>query len=448
MLEKFSAGKHQLLLIIVVRWVVIISATILVSLNERFWEFRIAETAMYSVLVVFGVFATLSLARIYHRGEIRSYEIGTQLALDLLFMFALFYFSGGASNPFVSFLLFPLVVSAAILGRVTTYGLLLLALLLYASLFLLPDPISNSANMVMDHSAHAGHSMPLRTDAGAGTEGNAFSLHVIGMWVNFAIIAVLVCTVVVMMAVRLQAQTLKINQQREEVLKREQLLGIATEAASVAHHMGTPLSTIAVIVHELRQQLQHQPEQKGLMYEIDILESQVDICKKELAQLRTKTELHALSLPTAQLILPVIAEIRQEFQLLRPQVGVTWRIADNVASVYIKTAPSLRLAILNLLNNAADASPEGMTVDVYLQATMPSSDVQELVVDIQDRGPGIDEQIIQGGAFLVKSSKHDSIGLGLYLSHASINHVNGTVNLINIASVGTLTRIILPVVSR
>jgi two-component system sensor histidine kinase RegB len=443
-LATLSPGKHQLLLIIIVRWVVILFAAMMVLLNARFWEFAIVGTGMYSVLAVFALVAAVSLIRVFGASELAPIEIGGQLALDLLFMFALFYFSGGASNPFVSFLLFPLVVGAAILGRAMTYGLLLLSLALYAALFVLPAPVSKPLVPMVDHSAHigsahigsahSGHAMP------ATPEATAFSLHVLGMWVNFAIIAVLVCTVVAMMAARLQAQIIKTNQQREEVLKREQLLGIATEAASVAHHMGTPLSTIAVIVNELKSM----PALAEAMPEIDILQAQVDICKKELAQLRTKTELQSLALPSAQFFLPVIAEIRQEFQLLRPQVNACWQIAEDLSSIQVKVTASLRLAVLNLLNNAADASPQQLHIDVRLDREAGSRG--NLLIDIQDNGPGIDEAIALNGFALVKSSKHESVGLGLYLSHASINYVDGTVRLMNRTGGGTLTRISLPVV--
>ncbi len=432
MFDKLSPGKHQLLLIILVRWGVIIFAATLVSLNVHLWDYGVQEGSIYIVLVAFVVLATLSLVRVFSRAEISLYEIGAQLALDLLFMFALFYFAGGAGNPFVSFLLFPLVVSAAILGRVMTYALVFFSLALYAALFVLPSPMT----AVVDHSAHAGHVMP------AEAEVSAFSMHVLGMWVNFAIIALLVSTVVVMMASRLQAQRVKSNQQREDVLKREQLLGIATEAASVAHHMGTPLSTIAVIVNELKTM----PELHGAAAEIEVLVSQVEICKRELAQLRAKTELQALSLPEPKLILPLLAEVRQEFQILRPQARVQWQMADNLPLIRVKATVSLRLALLNLLNNAADASLQDIQVSAYLE--VDGQNRKKLLVDIRDAGPGIDESILQDGTAPVKSSKHDSVGLGLYLSHASINYVEGTVRLMNVKPKGTLTRISLPVVNQ
>lgn len=436
MFDKLSPGKHQLLLIILVRWGVIIFAATLVSLNVHLWEYGVQEGSIYIVLVAFVVLATLSLVRVFSRAEISLYEIGAQLALDLLFMFALFYFAGGAGNPFVSFLLFPLVVSAAILGRVMTYALVFLSLALYAALFVLPSPMTSQSAAVVDHSAHAGHVMP------AGAEVSAFSMHVLGMWVNFAIIALLVSTVVVMMASRLQAQRVKSNQQREEVLKREQLLGIATEAASVAHHMGTPLSTIAVIVNELKTM----PELHCAAAEIEVLVSQVEICKRELAQLRAKTELQALSLPEPKLIQPLLAEVRQEFQILRPQARVQWQMADNLPLIRVKATVSLRLALLNLLNNAADASLQDIQVSAYLEADAQNR--KKLMIDIRDAGPGIDESILQDGTAPVKSSKHDSVGLGLYLSHASINYVEGTVRLMNVKPKGTLTRISLPVVNQ
>ena len=107
MLDRLSASKHQLLLIAIVRWLVIFTAVVLVELNRYYWQYSIAETPMQFSLMGYTFLAIITLARVIKTTDHHPYEVSVQLALDLVFLFILFYCSGGASNPFVSFLLFP-----------------------------------------------------------------------------------------------------------------------------------------------------------------------------------------------------------------------------------------------------------------------------------------------------------------------------------------------------
>jgi two-component system sensor histidine kinase RegB len=433
MLDSFSAARHQLLMLLIVRSIVIVLATVLMAVNELCLGFAIADIGAQYLVVAHILFALLTLLRLRWQHPVSALEIGGQLAIDLILLGGLFYFTGGSANPFVSFLLFPLVVAAFTLRRLATGSLLVLALAIYAALFMLPSPLP-MAGAPADAGAHHTPVSDLAAGPAGGTSGRGFfSWHVFGMWVNFAIIAVLVCTVVLVMAERLKQQQEKINRQREASLKREQLLGIATEAASVAHHMGTPLSTIAVIVNEFKRA----PGMCAFGQELAVLESQVELCRRELVRLRSKGELAVQAEPVVQPVLPFIAEVRHEFQLLRPATEVEWHIGIELESVRIKVTHSLRLACLSLLNNAADTSDRPLTVSV-------DDHGEDVIIDILDQGPGIDPRLQGELSAPVKSGKHSSIGLGLYFSHASVEQVDGSVRLIGMAPHGTLTRITLP----
>ena len=69
-------------------------------------------------------------------------------------------------------------------------------------------------------------------------------------------------------------------------------------------------------------------------------------------------------------------------------------------------------------------------------------------IEIRDHGPGLDPQKIEtmGEAFV--TDKADGLGLGLFLSQATLNRFGGSVSLQNITGdnvgTGTLTRILLP----
>jgi two-component system sensor histidine kinase RegB len=72
------------------------------------------------------------------------------------------------------------------------------------------------------------------------------NLHILGMWLNFFISAALITYFVVKMAQDLRRQDDLLNQKREDDLRDEQLMAVATLAAGTAHELGTPLSTMKV----------------------------------------------------------------------------------------------------------------------------------------------------------------------------------------------------------
>ena len=69
----------------------------------------------------------------------------------------------------------------------------------------------------------------------------------------------------------------------EEVMAKEhELLSLGGQAAAAAHSLGTPLSTITIIAHDLMKQFKGQ---KDLEKDIELLNSQVERCNEILKRL-------------------------------------------------------------------------------------------------------------------------------------------------------------------
>ena len=352
-------------------------------------------------------------------------QVRIQLISDVLLLTLLFHFTGGAANPFVSILLFPLIISASILPGRFSWFMVVLTLSCYGSLFWSDTFFGNAMRdqAVAGH-AHAGHDMQHQTHS----EDSAFSLHIIGMWFNFAISAVLISFFVVKMRQGIDKQQQKINQQREQALRDEQLLGITAQAASAAHHMGTPLATMSVIIHDLQSEQAVLP---AFQSDLSVLADQVENCKQILKHLRTQAETRTEEESIREFLLRLI----EEFHLLRPRTRLMVE-GDNClpAGLKMPVDPALRMAILNILNNAADASPD----QVRLQSGL---DTHKLILTITDSGSGFASQT----EFLpIASAKHDGLGLGLFLSHATINRVGGDIQIQPLSEGGTCVRISLP----
>jgi len=162
------------------------------------------------LLAVFSVYAAWRLRQPW---PLREWEAVGHIAADTLVLGYLLYFTGGASNPFITLLLVPIALSAAALSARAILAVAALAGVAYVILLY--------------------WHVPLPMPAHEGPPGR-FSLHVAGMGVNFVISALLLGFFINRLAYALRAQQLEVQRVRERALRDEGILAIATQAAGAA----------------------------------------------------------------------------------------------------------------------------------------------------------------------------------------------------------------------
>ena len=247
------------------------------------------QSQLFSVGIVIGIqsFVTaLTYLRLRSNRVVSETEFSTQLIIDVLFIFALAYFTGGATNPFISYFLVPLSIAAATLPKKYAAAIAGLSVGAYSVLLIAYQPLdffshSAQSSIAMDHSQHLSHSV-IPSANNSIEIATIFNPHYLGMWFNFLVSAVLIAWFVSRMAEALRAQENAINQQREQQLYDEQILSIATLAAGTAHELGTPINSLSLLVEEMAndaEQSQHQQEDLALM------QSQILQCRNSLKKL-------------------------------------------------------------------------------------------------------------------------------------------------------------------
>ncbi|MFD2229264.1 sensor histidine kinase [Alkalimarinus sediminis] len=438
----------NLLLVNTVRCFILFAVLALVSAG---YFFNATSISIFTTLLTLSFYTGLTVytfRRLSKQTSISEREFFYHLGADITVLTILFIFSGGSANPFVSLYLFPIIVSASLLSSTYTRTLLLLGITCYSALFVI-DMLWPGDNSVHDsHGAtsmtghsnmtdHSSHNTNQKT-----SEDSMFSLHLYGMWFTFAFSALLISTFVVRMKKQLAKQQQKINAQRESALRDEQVIAIATQAANVAHHIGTPLSTISVIANDLKQE----PQLTAYIDDLDILSSQVDLCRNELQQLRIDTDKNHQQLTSHIQVRQHLQDITDELTLLHPQTNIKLDLSKCPQDLGIRADQGLKLAILSLLNNACEASPNQIDISVGQQN-------EQLSIQIRDYGTGIPQTLEGVPQQPTQSTKSTGLGLGLFLSHATVERQGGAVRLINISdnpedssakTKGTLTEITLP----
>lgn len=365
--------------------------------------------ALFLGLIALAFFA-LSL-RSRRLTPVAAWELFAYLQFDVLALTVLLYFSGGASNPFVSLLLLPLITAAALLPANQVWAMAGTAVAVYTALMFhyLPLP-----GMLSGH-------------------GPGFHAHLWGMWLVFVISALLIAGFVARLAAALRNRDHEVARLREKALRDEQILALGMFAAGAAHELGTPLSTIAVLAKELEREY---GEDSPPSADLRTLRQQVEACKSILGDLLRSADL-AADREAAQTLDVLLERTRDRWQLLRPRVPLRVDCAGPSPPPAVTAPRTIGQTLIGLLNNAADACPDGVDL-------AGRWDARRVVIEIRDRGPGLSPEIESrlGEAFF--STKDGGTGVGLLLANATLERLGGQVSLTRDPRGGTCTRIDLP----
>jgi two-component system sensor histidine kinase RegB len=373
-------------------------------------------TEILTALVILTSVNLLTFVRLRKPLPVAQMEFFIQLLVDLICLSAVFYYSGGANNPFVSYFLVPICICAATLSGTYTIAIASLSVVSYSLLlfFHIPLPILSPHHHQAD---------------------NSINLHVMGMWLNFFISACLITYFIVKMARDLRAQEAQLNRWREDQLRDEQVMAVATLAAGTAHELGTPLSTMKLLLNELRTEYK---ELEPLQQDLRLLQEQVNQCANTLRELVATAEQTKDGQLPSEKISNYCNTLIERWKIMRPDVIANVNIASNQPEITAQFHPTIAQAIINLLNNAADASPQDIEVNINWST-------HKMHLTIKDSGAGIAEEVTAhlGKSFI--STKTKGLGIGLLLTQATINRYGGTVSLHNRVPRGTITQLELPI---
>jgi two-component system sensor histidine kinase RegB len=360
-----------------------------------------------------GVYTGYALRRLRGSPLVTERDILLEAALDVGALSTALYLTGGSSNPLVSLLLLPVTVTAATLHPRMSWGVAGIAAACYTLLmfFHLPFPAPHH-----------------------GTSG--FELHLWGMWYGFLLSAALVAFFVARIGATLRAHDQALAQAHEEALRAEQLVSLGALAAGTAHELGTPLSTMAVLTADLTDEHRDDPE---LAARLGVLRGQVNRCKGILARMAMNAGEARADAGRPMALDAYLAEVIEEWRAVRPEahLSATWRGSEPAPRIVADR--SLTQAIHNVMNNAADASPDAVEVEAEWDPT-------RLAVEVRDSGEGIAPDVRErlGEPLASGKGEQGGLGLGFFLARTVLARLGGEVTLDPRHPRGVCARISLP----
>ncbi|WP_374353354.1 ATP-binding protein [Chitinimonas sp.] len=400
-----------------------------VNLHRLFWLRNIAITGqLLAVLVAYrylelalpllpllAIIALMALAngitwlRLRRFGQLGDREVFGQILLDALAFTGLMYFSGGPTNPFAAFYLVPITMAAVLLPRRFSWAI--------------------TAVCIAGYSLQLAYYVPLPSLS--ENHGTMMRLHIVGMWLTFLLSALIVALFVV----RIRERDRFLAHARETLLQDERILALGTMAAGAAHELGTPLGTMAILTSEMAEQY---AADAALRDDLQLLRAQVESCKRIISKLLDEAGQGRIDGCRPQSLLALVDEVVQHWQLMRPLAGFSRAAAPAGPAPEVAVDHSLSQALISILNNAADASPEAVALQL-------DWDEQQVHIDVLDAGSGLQGLAAsQISAAFFSTKAGDGRGLGLFLAKAAIERLGGSLQFFARPQGGLQTRISLP----
>ncbi|MFK8066960.1 MAG: ATP-binding protein [Gammaproteobacteria bacterium] len=370
---------------------------------------------VFTILIVLGLFTIVSWWWAEKVTVVSDRFVFIQLLVDIFALSLLLYSTGGASNPFVSLFMLPVTFAAAMLRPFYIWTTAGIAIVCYTTLMAFYEPM-----MIWQH------------------HGHGFALHVWGMWAAFLLASGLVAYFVSRIGHTLKARDQLLAEAREHALESEKLVALGSLAAGTAHELGTPLATIAILSKELEKATAETPV---ISKKMTLLRSQIDRCKEILSRMAASAGQSRADSGELITVDHYLEKILQEWLKIRPEVVVESQFKGTDPAPKIIADQTITQAIINILNNASDASSDLIKIEGVW-----TEDNLELI--IQDNGTGLSpglEEKVGTEPFISTKSPEKGLGLGLYLARTTLARLGGDVSLENrINAPGVTAKLNLP----
>jgi signal transduction histidine kinase len=232
----------------------------------------------------------------------------------------------------------------------------------------------------------------------------------------------------------------RLERSQDALVRSEKLALAGLFAARVAHDIRNPLSAIKMQTQLLRDRLRPSGDAQSLAsleaVRRDI--GQVESVVRDLLELARPGELRRERTQVNDMIRDVLQQMAPQLSYRR--IHIDQRLDNGLPEVSVD-ADRMKQALVNIINNAADAMPTGGTLSV---TTSNSGSGSTLRMDICDDGTGVDPAIRDRVFDPFVSTKRDGVGLGLVNAKAVIDMHGGLIELAPREPKGTRVTITLP----
>lgn len=413
-----ATGIKNLQNLIDLRWMAVVGQVLTILVVHYGLKLVIPTQEMLLIVACLALFNVVSLVRLRSGHRAHSVEIFLALLIDVAVLTGQLYLSGGISNPFVFLYLLQIALGAVLLPGAYIWSMVFITVLCLELLSQYHLPLA------LPQEGHEG--LP--------------SLYVLGLLLCFILNATLVVIFITRIHHNLRERDARLAKARRRRLEEEHIVRMGLLASGAAHELGTPLSTLAVILGDW----QHDPHlssQPLLREDIAEMQIQVQRCKSIVSSILLSAGETRGEASQQTTVCRFVDALAQEWHATRSMPVFDYH-NDFGNDTPMVSDTTLQQMVFNVLDNARDASPDW----VGLRITRDGEDF--LCFTITDQGPGfLPEMLAQLGKPYQSTKQREGSGLGLYLVLNVARTLGGNVTASNRSQGGAIVTIRLPLSS-
>jgi two-component system sensor histidine kinase RegB len=169
-----------------------------------------------------------------------------------------------------------------------------------------------------------------------------------------------------------------------------------------------------------------------------LLQAQIGECKRIITQLAAQAGTSRAEAVSRMTLDAWLDQLLQRWRVQRPMVSPEVTLAGPRPGPLVAMDATLGQALLNLFNNAADASPDKVQIQAQWHQT------QAFELRVLDRGRGMTSAMMNSLGRDSVSTREDGMGIGVVLAHVAIERSGGRLSFQAREGGGTIAHVQLP----
>ncbi len=230
---------------------------------------------------------------------------------------------------------------------------------------------------------------------------------------------------------------------QEQLIERERLAALGRMAGAIAHEVGTPLTSVLGYT----QLLAKEPLSERGRQRVKIIESQVqrmaEIIQTYLARTRGAPS-ERRPIQVNELVRGTLDQLR----LVLRRAGLTIAFVERTEPPpIVGDLDGLHRVLVNLIQNAADAMPDGGEITITTdRIEPPQAPFRGVVINVADTGLGIAPELLPKifDLFFTTKPQGRGTGMGLAICHEIVKAHRGRIDVVSEVGKGTRMRVLLP----
>ncbi len=392
-----STGLRNMQQLIQLRWIAVVGQIVTILVVHLGLEVPLPLKSLALVLIFLIVFNLISGLRRHIAADVSNTELLIALLVDVATLTAQLYLSGGATNPFIFLYLLQVILGAVLLDTWSVWAMVMITCTCLIGLSAFYD------RLIIPPQYH----------------GNFLVPYIAGLLTCFALNAALLVLFITRINRNLRARDARLAELRERAAQEEHIIRMGLLASGAAHELGTPLSTVAVILGDWRRMAPFAGNAE-MLGELDEMQTQIRRCKEIVSGVLLSAGDARSESATDTTIRTFLDQLVDEWRASRSAAQLTYD--DQVGhDMRIVSDTAIKQMIHNVLDNAFEASPAWVGFSARRNR-------ERLELVVTDSGPGFAPAMLAELGKPYQSTKpRPGAGLGLFLATNVARTLRGSV---------------------